>query len=102
MGESNPVVSAYTLVVKEGSLAPSPNGARLPSLEPNGASLPSLEGKLAPSSCTRKEGGGKQFWPQGGQTSPILPIFVSKWRIFSAILNLFFFLSDCRQTGLWT
>ena len=37
-----------------------------------------------------KKEGGKQIWSQGGQSGTLLTKIVPRWRIFSAILNLFF------------
>ena len=37
-----------------------------------------------------KKEGGKQIWSQGGQSGRLLTKIVPRWRIFSAILNLFF------------
>ena len=48
------------------------------------------KGNLGRPPALGKKEGGKQIWSQGGQYGTLLTKIVPRWRIFSAILNLFF------------
>ena len=104
-------------------------GPESPPWSQNGASLPSVEGKLAPSSRTRKEGGGEAIlasrrpvWPhfkeegEGVLDEGILDLMYVDLDFFAVslsvrlvqangVVDLVFFaviLDLFRQTGLWT
>ena len=126
--KGNPRILLSMLVVKEGSMGRSPKASHtalprpkcpiLPSLEGNMGHfvpycppwrviwdgrpiLPSLEGNMGRTSRTRKEGGGeanlvsgRAIWDAFDQNCSKMADF---FRHFESL-----FLSDCRQTGLWT